>query len=156
MVLITLDSRVNLTVKSVRSTQRSTAREISAEAGASPLAALPPARTDAAFQLEANIQRQLQGTLAASVTEVLPGGTLRIRASRRWVVSGAVEELSLEGVVSTASLRAGRVALEEIADLKITLRVPAQGGQNVPERPSDEAVLRRYWAQFWDALSSEP
>ncbi len=151
-IRISLDSKVNLSIKSIRTSQRNATRELSAEAQTSPLTALPPARTNSDFQLETGIQRQFQGNLVGVVQEVLPDGNLRVAASRKLDLTGSLEELEIEGLAAPVLIQGGRIHLQDLAQLRLKLRLPAQG--RPMEDLSQEQILQRYWSQFWDSLSS--
>lgn len=151
---IHLDSKINLSVKSIRTSQRNTTRELSAEAQTAPISVLPPVRTNSDFQLESTVQRQFQGSLVGLVQEVLADGNLRISATRKLDLSGGLEELEIEGVAAPILIRGGTIHLQDLAQLRLKFRVPSQG------RPTDdnlnqEEILQRYWSQFWDSLSSQ-
>lgn len=147
---IRLDSKLSLSVKSVRTAQRNATRELSAEAETSPLRVIPPVRTNSDFQLEAGVQRQFQGSLLGLVREVLPDGNLRVIARRSLDLSGGLEELEIEGIAAPRLIRGNTLDLHDLAELRLTLRLPAQG--RPPEDTAHEVLLQKYWSQFWDSL----
>ena len=152
-IRINLDSKVNLSLKSIRTAQRQTSRELSAEAELSPLNALPAARTNSDFQLESGLQRQFQGSILGLVQEIRPDGNLRVLARRQLNLTGALEILEIEGIVAPSLVRGNEIHLQDMAQLQLRLHLPAQG--RVMENQAQEMTLQLYWSQFWDSLSSQ-